>query len=55
MLLIVAFQAGLSHLLQFLQLSRLYRVRDGKVIESRMFQDTAAIRDLLVEGQQQTG
>ncbi len=32
-----------------------YRVRDGKVIESRMFQDTAVIRDLLVEAQQQTG
>jgi len=30
-------------------------VRDGKVIESRMFQDTAVIRDLLVEAQQQTG
>jgi ketosteroid isomerase-like protein len=32
-----------------------YWVRDGKVIESRMFQDTAVIRDLLVEAQQQTG
>ena len=25
----------------------MYQVRDGKVAESRMFQDTAAIRDLL--------
>jgi len=32
-----------------------YQVRDGKVAESRMFQDTAAIRDLLAEAQRQTG
>jgi len=32
-----------------------YQVRDGKVAESRMFQDTAAIRDVLAEAQQQTG
>ncbi len=31
-----------------------YRVQDGKVAESRMFQDTAAIRDLLAEVHQQT-
>lgn len=29
-----------------------YQVQDGKVVESRMFQDTAAIRDLLAEVQQ---
>ena len=32
-----------------------YQVRDGKVIESRMFQDTAAIRDLLAEAEEQAG
>ena len=32
-----------------------YQVRDGKVAESRMFQDTAAIQDLLVGAEQQTG
>jgi uncharacterized protein len=31
-----------------------YWVRDGKVVESRMFQDTGAIRDLLAQAQQQT-
>jgi ketosteroid isomerase-like protein len=29
-----------------------YKVRDGQVIESRMFQDTAAVRDLLKDAQQ---
>src|SRR5262249_46179202 len=29
-----------------------YRVRDGKVIESRMFQDTAVVRVSFVGGQQ---
>jgi uncharacterized protein len=32
-----------------------YQVRDGKVAESRMFQDTAAIRDLLAGAERQTG
>jgi len=30
-----------------------YRVRDGQVVESRMFQDTAAVRDLLTEAKPQ--
>src|SRR5216683_6283764 len=29
-----------------------YKVRDGQVVESRMFQDTAAVRDLLKDAQQ---
>ena len=31
-----------------------YQVRDGQVVESRMFQETAAVRDLLKDAQQQT-
>lgn len=31
-----------------------YRVQDGRVIESRMFQDTAVVRDLVQSAQRQT-
>jgi ketosteroid isomerase-like protein len=30
-----------------------FKVRDGQIVESRMFQDTAAVRDLLADMQQQ--
>ena len=30
-----------------------FKVRDGQIVESRMFQDTAAVRDLLADVQHQ--